>query len=68
MLCYIYLTEIVTDLTGTALEALGKLQVGKRDASKLKSHFMAMTKKVFLIVPTLFYNQCMGTSLPMKFG
>ena len=46
MLCYIYLTEIVTDLTGTALEALGKLQIGKRDASKLKSHFMAMAKKV----------------------
>ena len=49
MLCYIYLTEIVTDLTGTALEALGKLQIGKRDASKLKSHFMAMTKKVWLV-------------------
>ena len=46
MLCYIYLTEVVTDLTGTALEALSKLQIGKRDASKLKSHFMAMAKKV----------------------
>ena len=60
MLCYIYLTEIVTDLTGTALEALGKLQVGKRDASKLKSHFMAMTKKVCctcIILQSMYGNQ-----------